>query len=34
MDETELKYGHCYSNGIYGNKWSVYQITRDMVTVR
>lgn len=27
MDETELKYGRCYSNGIYGNKWSVYQIT-------
>ena len=29
MDETELKYGCCYSNGIYGNKWSVYQITRE-----
>ena len=29
MDETEIKYGGCYSNGIYGNKWSVYQITRE-----
>lgn len=27
MDETDPKYGGCYSNGIYGNKWVVYQIT-------
>ena len=28
MDISEIHYGRCYSNGIYGNKWSVYQITK------
>ena len=29
MEESEIKYGACYSNGVYGNKWSVFQITRE-----
>ena len=29
MDQTDIKYGACYSNGIYGSKWSVFQITRE-----
>ena len=29
MEETDIKYGACYSNGIYGSKWSVFQITRE-----
>lgn len=28
MDIAFIKYGGCYSNGIYGNRWSVYQVTR------
>lgn len=28
MDITLIKYGGCYSNGIYGSRWAVYQITR------
>jgi hypothetical protein len=29
MDQTDIKYGACYSNGIYGSKWPVFQITRE-----
>ena len=29
MDESAIKYGSCYSNGIYGSRWSVRQITRE-----
>lgn len=28
MDSTFIKYGACYSNGIYGNRWAVHQVTR------
>jgi hypothetical protein len=29
MNQTDIKYSACYSNGIYGSKWSVFQITRE-----
>ena len=29
MEETDIKYGACYSNGIYGSKWAVFQITHE-----
>ena len=29
MEDSEIRYGSCYSNGIYGNKWSVYQVTHE-----
>lgn len=29
MDESSIKYGGCYSNGIYGNHWAVRQVTRE-----
>lgn len=29
MSEDEIRYGRCYSNGIYGAKWAVYQIIRE-----
>jgi len=29
MDESSIKYGACYSNGIYGNHWAVRQVTRE-----
>lgn len=29
MQLDEIKYGGCYSNGIYGAKWAVYQVTKE-----
>ena len=29
MADDQIKYGGCYSNGIYGAKWAVYQVTRE-----
>lgn len=29
MQLEEIKYGGCYSNGIYGARWAVYQITKE-----
>lgn len=29
METSEIKYGACYSNGVYGKHWAVYQITRE-----
>lgn len=29
MSGDDIKYGCCYSNGIYGAKWAVYQVTRE-----
>lgn len=29
MDITRIRFGACYSNGIYGSRWAVYQITRE-----
>ena len=29
MVESSIKYGSCYSNGIYGNCWAVRQVTRE-----
>lgn len=29
MADDQIKYGGCYSNGIYGARWAVYQITRE-----
>ena len=29
MEESDIKYAACYSNGIYGSKWAVFQITRE-----
>ncbi len=29
MDESTIKYGSSYSNGIYGSRWAVRQITRE-----
>lgn len=29
MDASLIKYGACYSNGIYGSRWSVRQVTRE-----
>lgn len=29
MSGDDIQYGRCYSNGIYGAKWAVYQVTAE-----
>lgn len=29
MSEDDIRFGACYSNGAYGAKWAVVQVTRE-----